>query len=230
MASLYGILPGDLKDGSAADRDRLDPGPAARRAAAAARPGQRAPLSGRSSQGICRCGRRPVRRRPPPVRERVVLRLSELMRRSAEPDATFSALPRDPISRRPDARLAQGPALAISSQPFPVPPSTDGAAFVDDALKKRRRGDPGRPRRRPAGARSRHRRSARRQSAAARGADGSPPSPVCSRRRHRRRDRHQRQVLDGAFRAPDLGDDGLQRPRASARWVSSRPVSYATAA
>ena len=90
IVSLYGILPGDLKEG-------LPPIQIASRPVAA--PPQFVPASARHrgrarSARHCRFGRAPTRRRPSPQRERVVLPLSELMRRSDERPPLRAFFPR----------------------------------------------------------------------------------------------------------------------------------------
>ena len=145
--------------------------------------------------------------------------LSELMRASADATASPAALPRDPVlsGLTLDSRKVKPgflfAALAGARQ--------DGAAFVADAVERGAVAilaafDAELPPLDPAIVVVRAS-----QSAPPRGADGRGLRRPAARH-HRRRHRHQRQVLDRALRAPDLGRRLASRPRASARSASSR--------
>ena len=148
IVSLYGILPGDLKQGLPPHRDRLDAGAGAG-AAAAVRAGERASSRRPSSARLCRCGRsRSGGGRT--AAECVALRLSELMRRAPTPRhrprcrrSRSAGLTLDSRKVRPGFLFAALPGTRPTARPSSPTPSKRGAV-----------GHPGRARRRPAAARS----------------------------------------------------------------------------
>ena len=156
IASLYGILPGDLKQGLPPIEIASTPLPRTS-AAAAVRAGERTPSRAGSSARRCRQGPARTRRRPHPQRECVALLLSELMRVSADANASLPLAARSG-SCRPHSRLAQGQARFPVRRPCRAR-QADGASVRRRRGEARRGGDPRRLRRGPAAARPRHRRA-----------------------------------------------------------------------